>query len=96
VAIKIWLDSKGVERAMLNGTKLAQVEREIMEQKVVEVQAQFLMDFGMGGEFDVVAKLSRPSRKFGTSRTKYRIVANNAKTAAILKRHPGWLAKFIE
>lgn len=95
MAIKIWLDHKGVEQSMLNGSGIEQVEREMMELKLSEIQGQFIVDFGVEGKFEIVAKVSNPSAKYGTRRTGYRIVAADAKTTAILKRHPGWLGKFI-
>lgn len=95
MAIKIWLDYKGVEQSMLNGPGIEQTERETMEQKLSEIQGQFIVDFGVEGKFEIVVKVSSPSTKYGTRRTGYRIVAADAKTAAILKRHPGWLGKFL-
>lgn len=95
MTIKVWLNSQGVEQTMLNGVKLERVEREIMEQKLSEIQGQFVTDFGTEGTFEIVAKTSNPSARYGTQRTGYRITAADAKTTAILKRHPGWLGKFI-
>lgn len=95
MTIKIWLDYKGVEQSMLNGPGIEQIERETMEQKLSEIQGQFIVDFGVEGKFEIVAKASSPSTKYGTRRTGYRIVAADAKTAIILKRHPGWLGKFL-
>lgn len=95
MGIKIQYNYRGLEKALLNGSSIKKVEREVMERKLSEIQGQFIVDFGVEGKFEIVAKVSNPSTKYGTRRTGYRIIAANAKTTAILKHHPGWLGKFI-
>lgn len=95
MAIKIWMESAGVQD-ILNGDKIASIEREVMESKLSEIQAQFLMDFGFEGSFMIEEHTSSPNPKFGTTRTTFRIVASDVRTGAILKRHQGWLNKFIQ
>lgn len=95
MATKIYYNSSGVQDVLM-GEKLANLEREMMESKLSEIQAQFVMDFGTEGAFMIEQHTSAPNPKFGTTRTTFRIVATDAKTGAILKRHPGWLDKFIQ
>lgn len=95
MAISIWLDNKFVESKLLNGSSIEGVEREIMEGRLAEIQGQFLMDFGIEGLFKVEGRVTAPSSRFGTHRTSFKISAADTKTAAILRRNPGWLAKFI-
>lgn len=95
MSIKIWLDSAVVERRLLNGAALETIEREIMSQKLSEIQGQFIMDFGVEGGFKVEGKTTNASR-YGTSRTAFKISAADAKTTAILRRNPSWLVKFIQ
>lgn len=95
MSIKIWLDSAVVERKLLNGSALETLERDIMSQKLTEIEGQFLVDFGVEGAFRIDGKTTQPSR-YGTSRTAFRISAADARTTIILKRHPGWLSQFLQ
>lgn len=94
MSIKIWLDSAVIERRLLNGAALEAIEREIMSQKLSEIQGQFIMDFGIEGVFKIDGKTTNPSR-YGTSRTAFKISAADARTAAVLAKNPGWLGKFV-
>lgn len=94
MSIKIWLDSMGVEQSLLNGSGIESIEHNIAYQKLTEIQGQFIVDFGIEGKFEIKQRTTHPSAKFGTSRTAFMIIAADKRTAAILKRHPGWLSKF--
>lgn len=91
---KIQLDWEGLEEILL-GDGIVKVEREIMETRLAEVRAQFVTDFGTEGEFILEERVTEPGR-YGTARSAYKIAAGDARTTAILKRHPGWLNKFIQ
>lgn len=95
MTIKIQYNYKGLEQAMLTGSGIERVEREVMEQKLSEIQGQFIADFGFTGKFKIESGEAKPG-KYGTTRTKFKIVAADVKTRAILKQHPGWLGKFID
>lgn len=95
MAIRIWMEPSGVQN-LLTDDKLANLEREMMENKLAEVQAQFVMDFGFEGKFAIEQHTSAPNPKFGTTRTTFRIVPADGRTGAILKRHQGWLGKFTQ
>lgn len=88
--IGIYYNESGI-RDIMKGEKIAQMEQQIMMQKLGQVQAEFLQRFGFSGSFEI-KKVDTNSRR---SRTTFRIVANNARTTAVLKREPGWLAKFL-
>lgn len=88
--IGIYYDENGV-RSIMKGPGIAQMEQQIMAQKLSLIRAEFLQRFGFEGGFEI-KRVDTNSRR---SRTTYRIVPNNAKTAAALKREPGWLGKFI-
>lgn len=94
MSIDIWWDNKALEK-VLQGSGIEHLERETMEQKLSEIRGQFITDFGTEGEFEIVSKAAQ-STKYGTSRLKFMIIPASAKTRAILKRHPGWLAKFVQ
>lgn len=96
MSIKVWLDSKGIEQSMLNGAGLELVEHDLANQVISEIKGQFIIDFGFEGDFIYERHTTAPSGKYGTSRTAFRIVPGNKQTAAILSRHPGWLAKFAK
>lgn len=88
--IGIYYDQNGL-RAILKGQGIAQMEQQMMAQKLSQVKAEFLQRFGFDGRFEV-KRVDTNSRR---SRTTYRIVASDAKTTAALKREPGWLSKFV-
>lgn len=88
--IGIYYDQNGL-RAIMKGQGIAQTEQQIMAQKLSQVKAEFLQHFGFEGGFEI-KRVDTNSRR---SRTTYRVVANNARTTAALKREPGWLGKFV-
>lgn len=88
--IGIYYNESGV-RDIMKGQPIANLEQQIMMQKLSQVKAEFLQTFGFEGTFEI-RRIDTNSRR---SRTTYRIVAGDTKTTAALKRQPGWLAKFI-
>lgn len=88
--IGIYYDQNGL-REIMKGPEIADLEQNLMMTKLSQVQAEFLQTFGFEGSF-VIKKVDTNSKR---SRTTFRIVANDARTTAILKRQPGWLAKFL-
>lgn len=88
--IGIYYNESGV-RDIMKGQPIANLEQQIMMQKLSQVKAEFLQTFGFEGAFEI-RRIDTNSRR---SRTTYRIVAGDAKTTAALKRQPDWLAKFI-
>lgn len=88
--IGIYYDQKGL-RNIMKGPEIANLEQQIMMQKLDRVRAEFLHKFGFSGGFEI-KKVDTNSRR---SRTTFRIIASDARTAAALKKESGWLAKFI-
>lgn len=88
--IGIYYNEPGL-REIMKSPEIAGIEQDLMMQKLGQVKAEFLQTFGFEGEFEV----KRVDTNSKRSRTTFRIVANNARTTAALKRQPGWLAKFI-
>lgn len=88
--IGIYYDEQGL-RNIMKGQEIAQMEQQIMMQKLSQVKAEFLQTFGFEGGFEI-KKVDTNSRR---SRTTFRIVPTNARTTAALKRQTGWLGKFI-
>ena len=89
-AVKFWLDRAGAGEVILrHNPKVKNLEQEVMEQALSLVKAEFLAQFGFSGEFEIQY---RPT----PYRMAFRLRAADARTGAILKRHPGWLAKFSE
>lgn len=85
---KLKINQSGVREAILkNNNKLKSLERDVMMRALSEVKAAFIQDFGTPGEFTL---------KYDPwpTRSGYQILANDAKTTAILKRHPRWLDRF--
>ena len=87
--IGIYYNEQGL-REIMKSPEIAGIEQDLMMQKLGQVKAEFLQTFGFEGEFEV----KRVDTNSKRSRTTFRIVANNARTTAVLKRKPGWLAKF--
>lgn len=88
--IGIYYNEQGL-REIMKGPEIAGIEQDLMMQRLGQVKAEFLQTFGFEGGFEV-KKVDTNSKR---SRTTFRIVSNNSKTTAALKRQPGWLAKFI-
>lgn len=89
--IGIYYNEQGL-REIMKGPEIAGIEQDLMMQRLGQVKAEFLQTFGFEGEFEV----KRVDTNSKRSRTTFRIVANNARTTAVLKRQPGWLAKFVQ
>lgn len=88
--IGIYYDEQGL-RNIMKGHNMSQLEQQIMMQKLSQVQAAFLQQFGFNGSFEIKAVTTNSRR----SRVTYRIATADARTTAVLKRKPGWLGKFI-
>lgn len=88
--VGIFYNESGM-RSIMKGPAIANLEQQIMMQKLSQIKAEFLQSFGFDGSFEI-KKVDTKSRR---SRTSFRIVASDKKTASALKRQPGWLAKFL-
>ena len=88
--IGIYYNEPGL-REIMKSHEILQLEQQIMTQKLSQIKAEFLQQFGFEGQFELRAVTTNSRR----SRVTYRIVASNARTTAALKRQPGWLGKFV-
>ncbi len=88
--IGIYYDENGL-RSIMKEHEIADIEQDIMMQKLSQIKAEFLQTFGFEGGFELKAVTTNSRR----SRIVYRIVATNARTTSTLKRNSGWLRKFI-
>lgn len=88
--VGIYYNEPGI-RQIMKGHEISQLEQQMMTQKLSQVKAEFLQQFGFEGQFELKAVTTNSRR----SRVTYRIVAANAHTGAALKRQPGWLGKFV-
>lgn len=93
MAVKIWLDDNGVADILRRNPNLQEMEQETMQQRLDEIRADFLTEFGEEGNFELHAIQTREGKTHG--RLTYRIVAADAKTTAVLKKHPGWLGRYM-
>lgn len=84
---------------LMKSEKISKIEQDIMMQKLNEIQASFLQEFGFQGNFEIksvtTSGVSKSSGTFHGGRTSWRVVAADKRTGAILKRNQGWLAKFL-
>ena len=88
--VGIYYNEPGL-REIMKGHEISQLEQQMMAQKLSQIKAEFLQQFGFEGQFELKAVTTNSRR----SRITYRIVPVNARTTAALKRQPGWLGKFI-
>lgn len=88
--VGIYYDESGI-RQIMKGQPIANLEQDIMMQKLNQIQAEFLQSFGTEGKFEI-KRVDTNSRR---SRTTFRIVAADAKTTTLLRKQPGWLARFL-
>lgn len=88
--ISIYYDEHGL-RSIMKGHEIADIEQNIMMNKLNQIQAEFMQHFGFVGNFEIKRKDTTSRR----SRTTFRVVASDARTTAALKKEPGWLAKFL-
>ena len=92
--VGFYYDEAGLSRLLQRDPDLQKLEQEIMMQKLDEVRARFLQDFGTEGAFELKAASTGGGANH-RPRTAFRICAADAKTGAILKRNPGWLGQFM-
>ena len=89
--IGIYYNEQGL-RDIMKGNAISTIEQDIMMRKLNQIQAEFLQRFGFEGKFEV----KRVDTNSKRSRTTYRIVTSDSRTTAVLKKKPGWLAKFVQ
>ena len=78
-------------RDIMKSPEISNLEQHMMMSKLNEIQAAFLQDFGFPGSFEI----KRVDTNSARSRTTFRIVASDARTTVVLKKRPGWLARFL-
>lgn len=78
-------------RDIMKSNEISNLEQDFMMKKLNEIQAAFLQEFGFQGAFEI-KRVDTNSRR---SRTTFRVIANDARTTAVLKRQSGWLARFL-
>ena len=87
--VSIWLEQKNIGDSILkNNTKLQSLEQHAIQSALSAAEAQFLSQFGFQGKFEI--------QGFVTNRYNFKLVAADRRTAAVLKKHPGWLSKFVD
>ena len=88
--IGIYYDEQAM-RNIMKGPEISGIEQDLMMQKLSQIQAEFLQTFGFEGSFEI----KRVDTNSKRSRTTFRIVASDSRTAGVLKRQPGWMARFL-
>ena len=92
--VGFYYDEAGLSHLLRHDPDLQKLEQDIMMQRLDEVRASFLQNFGTEGTFELWV-VSTGGGMNKRPRTAFRISAADAKTGAILKRHPGWLGQFM-
>ena len=80
---------------LMQGQQITNLESETMERIKSEIAANFLQKFGTEGTFNI-EMVQTPGNAYHGGRNSYRITAGDAKTTALLKKEPGWLAQFLK
>lgn len=83
------LNRGGVKDSLLFGDKIKKLEQTALENELALIKAEFLTQFGFEGGFEIRYEPT-------SQRSNYRLQATDARTGAVLKNHPGWLAKFSQ
>ena len=95
--IKVYIEQSDVQAVVYRNPKLQNLERDFMERALGEVRAAFLNEFGTEGKFNLQFRWGKVNSPYVNGvRPVYKVVAADAKTTAILKRNPGWLARFSQ
>ena len=85
-------------KGIMSSSQMEALEQEIMMQKKSEVEAAFLQKFGVPGAFKFsVVRTSNKTwfDKYHGGRVIYRIIPDDARTYALLRKEPGWIDQFI-
>lgn len=85
--IEFTLDRSGGADILKNNNVLQEMQKSAMQEVLTNIEAQFFQTFGVQGTFKLT--------EFTTDRSSVKIGAADSKTAAVLKRSPGWLNTFI-
>lgn len=95
--IRVYIEQSSVQNAVYRSAKLQSLERDVMERVLSEVRAAFLNEFGTEGKFNLQFQWGKVNSPYVNGvRPVYKVVAADAKTTVILKRNPGWLARFSQ
>ena len=85
-------------QGIMSSAEMENMERQIMMQKKSEIEAAFLQRFGVPGKFkfSVVRSDNKTWNKhrYG-GRVIFRIIPDDARTYALLRRIPGWINQFL-
>lgn len=85
-------------QGIMSGHEMEALEREIMMRKKSEVEAAFLQRFGVPGtfKFSVVRSQNKTwgGHRYG-GRVIFRIIPDDARTYALLRKVPGWINQFL-
>lgn len=81
------LDRVGGADILRNNPELIAMEHNAIDGLQGIIAAQFFLQFGVEGEFDLIQNT--------TDRTRVIIRAASKQTTAILKNNPGWLGQFV-
>lgn len=97
--MKIYWNNDAME-GLMKSDKIDKIEHDIMMQKLDEIKAAFLQEFGFEGAFSIQQVVTSGTVRINSSlhggRVSYRIKADDARTAAVLKRQQGWLGRFVK
>lgn len=85
-------------KGIMSSSTMETMEKEIMMRKKGEVEAAFLQKYGVPGKFkfSVVRSQNKTwgGHRYG-GRVIFRIIPDDARTYALLRKNPGWLNQFI-
>ena len=83
------LDKSGGADILRNNPGIAQIQMQNMNRILDTVRAQFVVEFGFEGNFDL---MTEPT----AFRQRVMIKAADKRTAGVLNTKPGWLGSFVK
>ena len=86
-------------KGIISSAQMEALEQQIMMQKKNQIEAAFLQKFGVPGKFKTTVVYTPNKRWHGNyhgGRVIFRVVPDDARTYALLRREPGWINQFIQ
>ena len=85
-------------KGIMSSHEMEEMERAIMMQKKSEIEAAFLQKFGVPGAFKF-SVVRTPNKTWNGGhyyggRVIFRIIPDNKRTYALLRKAPGWINQF--
>lgn len=85
-------------KGIMSSHQIEDMEQQIMMQKKSEIEAAFFQKFGVEGSFKFSVVRTNNKKWYGRyhgGRVIFRIIPDDARTYALLRKYPGWIDQFL-